>query len=807
MENTIFVEQRAIMSENAILDGPLYSNIHAKKMAMPDEEWNIADMVTKPLRIASIKWAAQEKGSVILSVTIPQSAFKATGNAIEMQAIPHKSFTFQRSGWTIKIQINGTRFHLGRLWFFIEPFPKNRKRNRNFNLQQVLQYPGVMIDASSNAIHELDVPFVAPQLFSDTFADPDDMGIATLHCMVINKLDYSEGAATTLNVTVWEAAKNPAFHVPTYIHAYEALPQGVVETIQDFIRPIGQPIADIAKWIVGLAKPLLGDPNRDKPVIPAPPVTVHNRMVGPLSHGRGLDPSERLCLDPSVNTAHPPEFTGTTGDEMSLKLLTTIASILTQFRWSNDSEVGTSVFTATVSPMVCEYTETILDRKNSSEPKAHVQGTINKREYKPTMLAYSSVPFCFWNGGIKYTFQFVATQFHSGRLMAAFFPRHHAAAPTIEEAFSQPNIIMDLQERNEFEFVVPYNAAYPALQTGSLKKINAGRSEDFDLGILVVFVLNHLVRPDNIPTAIDVNVLVQGADDFQLMVPRAPLSSYDGGETAINIHWTTPGYYADPQSNYAKDENMREVKTRERDSNILQKGNEQTSLDNSWMTSENFMDLKDVLRRYQYIGTVSTELEKDVAKSYALPANLHNVARFNYSETFNMEVDCPDMKHYATVTTQTELIKMSLLTWYSQVYAFHRGSLRYKIIPRTTSADRLTFYVVHEPEVHTLPGWENLADEDFAEMTGYATKYMNDTVNGCMEIEVPYYTHYGTLINDSPYQKMQDQGTIYIFVVATEDCEIDFDLFVSIGDDFKFSYVIGTPIVSRVFSEAGSFCA
>lgn len=798
------------MSEDAILSGRLYSNQHAKATNMQDLEWTVSNMVQKPLRVAMISWdVKQETNAELLSATIPQSAIQSRQQSLVMQTMPHRSFTFQRSGWKIKFQLNGTRFHQGRLAAYFVPISKRRYNKRFIHINELFGYPHVIMDASSNAVHEIDLPFVAPQVYSDTFGNPDDMGIGTLFVVVLNRLACADAAANELTLTIWESAINPSFQVPCFTHTYRAEPQGLVELIQKVLRPIGQPIVDVAQWIVALSKPLLGDPNRDKPTVPLPPTTVHNRMIGPLSHGRGLDVSERLCLDPSVNSGHPPEFTGTTDDEMNVALLAAIPCIFRQIEWDAGQPVGTLLTRFVVNPLICQWKDELVDEKENRFDR-YVHGFIDttQRTYHTTMIGYNSVPFLFWRGGLKFTFQFVSTTFHSGRAMVAWFPRRTEEEPTLEQAFSQPNTILDLQERNEFDFAVPYNSAYPALLTGKFHDGSRQPLDDMDLGEIRVYVLNRLVRPNNIPTTISVNLIISALEDYQVMVVReTPLEFLN--ETGGHVfNWTLfDPCPVVPQGNLAKSEGMRETDTREETSNILQKGKQVTTFDNSWLTNESFMDLKDVMRRYSYIGTTQYKIKGTEVAAYVFPTNLHMAAKFWEHFEITKEVECSAIACYKLdAQVDNRMTRLPLVGWFARIFTFHRGSLRYKIVPRTVTFLPLTIYVVHRPDIQEDAAWHVLSDADFTMTTGFATAMMNTSVNGCVEIEVPYYSQFGALINQSNDQIYQDQGSVFVIVLGPDGAEVALDFFVAIGDDFKMSYVMGPPEVKTSRNKVRVLC-
>lgn len=66
-----------------------------------------------------------------------------------------------------------------------------------------------------------------------------------------------------------------------------------------------------------------------------------------------------------------------------------------------------------------------------------------------TPIAFASLPFRYWTGSLEYRIQFVATQYHRGRVRVTYFPSANAILPAVDYTNLAHNHIIDLSETRE----------------------------------------------------------------------------------------------------------------------------------------------------------------------------------------------------------------------------------------------------------------------------------------------------------------------------------------------------------------------
>ena len=100
------------------------------------------------------------------------------------------------------------------------------------------------------------------------------------------------------------------------------------------------------------------------------------------------------------------------------------------------------------------------------------------------------------------------TGFHTGTLAVTWTPGTKAVAPTYADTSYMYRQIIDIQEGNEFVFVLPYLVAQDFLCVRE------------PLGILTIHCVNPLLAPATVSSTIDVVLEARGAADLVYSAPR-----------------------------------------------------------------------------------------------------------------------------------------------------------------------------------------------------------------------------------------------------------------------------------------------
>jgi hypothetical protein len=230
-----------------------------------------------------------------------------------------------------------------------------------------------------------------------------------------------------------------------------------------------------------------------KPLIVNAPTRMSRNALSYIASADGGSNAQPISLS---STNEVMVYTGvgaTKVDEMSIDFIKSQFAYYTSTSWSSGSSSGTRLLQLDCTPF------------------AYYNATANYFTFAPvSMLARS---FRYWRGGLIFRFKIVKTEFHSGRLVVAFFPydRRTDGIPTITLTNTDYLMreIVDIRTTSEFEVCVPY-VSPDLYQFGA---------DAYVPGYLNIFILDALVAPSSVSNSITIITEVAGAPDLEFAVP------------------------------------------------------------------------------------------------------------------------------------------------------------------------------------------------------------------------------------------------------------------------------------------------
>lgn len=781
VQNTTFTDQRETVVDDGYITSQTEPNL--QQVSMPEEQWHVRNIMAKPIPFYSGEWSTtQERGKIIKQWKIPgDTLFGPHYNQVA-------TFTFFRGHPTIRFQINGTKFHSGRLIAaFIPAYEFTSYDDKIYSINNLTSLPHVILDASIANSGVLNLPFVHMNTYFNSISSRGWQSLGSLLLVVFNKLGAATSSSQSIGVTAWISYDNCELHQPCYAHTVNipnssTTPQAEAG-IEGLMKSAIPMITDLAAPGLGTALNAVGNvaggaANMDKPTDPIEIQRwVPNAVTG-LSTGEGLDRSTRLCLTPGSYTLGDADLISTTKDDMNLLEIAKIPTRLYVVDWKDTEATGSRIAHFPTCPNV------ISTSTNNDKVKPPV--TV----YEPTLLAYISRYFKFWRGGLRYKIQIVASQMHTGRLMISYGA---GLCLSKEGAFAKASYlntyVIDLQEKHEVEFVVPYLAERPWLRCDRMREVanNDFITSNFEqTGYLGIYVLNKLSRPDNVAATVDINIFVSAADDFELAFP-SDLAGFQGiGDVIV------PPTEEVPQAEALTTQEAVSTRTDE-GSVTLVKGSGTVSTAGPKTMSENAMDLKTLLRRYTkvYVNRLSNVGDGANMISFVNTPTLSNVNK------------CFNDKNGIQFRTA--------LSHFSTLYTFWRGSLRYKLVFGKVSPEEyqdLIITVVHVPGIFVKGNFtptsinrNNEAIYDAFESMG--TIVMQTHVQASLEFEIPFYTPYTQLrtLTENLHNSRSATGLVFINFrspATTHKTVPYFTLYQAAGDDFSLNYLRAAPKIQFV---------
>jgi len=775
--NTNFLEERTQITEQAKHDVSmtLPASVEA---SMPEDHWMARMQLKKPVLIEQVEWNTTHARDFMLS------KFNFPGVLAGIESVVKRTlsmYAFYKLTPVFRVQVNGTMFHQGQLILSFDPFNQACDSVSATTYAPYLSrcdiyyasgLPNVKIMASEVDPAELRVPFVHPRSYLTTNTTDGFDNLGRIRLQVLNPLSAAEGASSSLPVSIWMYALDASVHVPMNYHDVSlpalATPsiglEGIVDNVAGGAKNTGRMIGNFltgnfgkmlrnGQGLVDNLGELFGFDYPTRVLAPEKTISPVENMAISVGASR----SQRLCLDPVSGYEPDPEIFGTTSNDLDLMRIAKTPMLLAQLKWKTTDAVKTQLATFPVTPML------------APQNIAYSEQTQNFVASNVSYLAYASTLFNFWRGGITFDVEFVATHFHSGRIVAGFVPNNDTSSGTYDNVInSLPNITMDLQQTSKLSFTVPFVSATPLKYVTYDSKM---KDDETIIGNLYFYVMNKLSAAANVSAEIEVNIYIRAAEDFQLYVPSNPGLAYKVlGYTAIEDAVPTVSGI-EIQSNRTQDAAQTPVASLTLGSGFAPK---------ELRFGESYA-LVDLIRRFNFLQRLIIKVDTG-ENPFDFPADPFSSYR----------PVSPTLLPKGNSLTSDNAMYETMLGNLSRIFSVWSGSIRYKDVSNADRQYNVCYGVVHYPDyllgLHTFK----------PSAPGFAFVTTNLAQDSSLEFEVPYYSPYQCLLTKYPpeFQNESLRVTMNGTLASYAYCErprtstsVPIYRFHAGGDDFKFAYL------------------
>lgn len=752
--NTTFIEQRALNVESAQMRNVMTMSNEVEK-EMPDVDWMAKQQLMKPVILKQYAWSSSDSvGSVIGQFEFPS----ILSSVDSLMSRTLSMYAYFRMSPVFRIQLNATQFHAGQLIVSFDPFsqcldsiPSGFSVLPYHSNGYATGLPNVKIMASESEPVELCIPFIHPRNYLTTNVSGLYENLGQLRISVLNQLRVVSGATPQLTVTVWLYARDASVHIPMYYHSLQ-LPELVATSLTS---SIGNMLTSVTKQSftggLGLVSKLL---SLD---YPSEPINVIKTVspVEPLSHCKGVSRARRMAVDPDSGHIDDVAFEPMKED-MDLLKIAQRPMLLDYFTWTTSQTVGTKLTQLRVEPYgTCK--------------------TASSSVRQPTFLCYVSQAFTYWRGSIIYDIEFVATKFHSGKILVSFTPNDDATHTFAQVSTSNPSVIVDLQQTSSVSFTVPYISPTP-LKFVDHKIASAEPATDAILGYLDLYVQNTLAAASNVTNNVDINIYVRAGPDFELFVPCAVTPERTRHEASVEESFDVIDLIPTSDTGVKLQTNRMDPIAIDA---TMAMGSSQIKPRPRFGETYSLMDL---IKRYNRVDRTQCEPDEKVKRLYVTPMAINP---FITTDTFPYD---------------------SYLSYFAQMYAVWSGSMRYKFVGEASANSTQTFTAVHVPANFSEGLDSVIKDVNQQQLPIYGiglahdlTHFSQDTA---LELEVPFYSPFNfhlTLqgsdnddidISELPYYS----GSVYYGVSGfTETDKTNVCVYVAAGDDFRLGYLRPPP--------------
>ena len=531
-----------------------------------DRIHTITDFLSRPIVIQTGLWASTQATETQLYTTnFPEALIS---NAMYQEKL--RGFVGLRATLVVKVQVNSQPFQQGRLMLQYFPYAQympNRVTLVNSTLQGRSGCPRTDLDLSVGTEIEMRIPYVSPHVYYNLITGQGSFG--SIYLVVYSQLRDQISGTGSVEYTVWAHLEDVDVQYPTGANIFtgsapnfatqaaklasgQMTQQDVYDMYADgsyskkpakifaqvgselstmknsgvLSRGIGQlseSLSTFSKipvlgnmftrpaWISSAAANIFQILGFSKPTLQGLPCESKLRGQAHMSNFNGSDASHKLALSASNELETKAGLAGTSADEMDLSHVLSIPNYWDRFTWATTNLTGAVLWDNFVTPMkIKPYSSTITDR------------------FRCTHMGYVANSHGYWRGSIVYTFKFVKTQFHSGRLRISFIPFYYnttisTGTPDVSKV---QKIIVDLRNSTEASFTVPYVSSRPWMYCirpeASWLGTNNTLMYNAVSGIVRVEVLNQLVAANNVFQSIDCIVEANGGPDLTFAAPSAP---------------------------------------------------------------------------------------------------------------------------------------------------------------------------------------------------------------------------------------------------------------------------------------------
>nr|QJI52074.1 MAG: capsid polyprotein [Dicistroviridae sp.]QJI52215.1 MAG: hypothetical protein [Dicistroviridae sp.] len=818
----------------------------------------IKDFLSRPIIIHTDTWSSTTASDTqLFTANFPEVLI---ANTMYRQKL--RGFVGLRATLVVKVQVNSQPFQQGRLMLQYFPYAQympNRVALVNSTLQGRSGCPRTDLDLSVGTEIEMRIPYVSPHVYYNLVTGQGSFG--AIYLVVYSQLRDQLSGEGAVEYTVWAHLEDVDVQYPTGANIFTGSAPNLISesqkiadgtfTQQDMTKmwhaktylrkpdkifaqmgseleqlknrgTISGGIGQISEGLSTLSRiPVLGNIFTRPAWISAASANIF-KMLGfskPTQQGLacesklrtqvrmanfdGSDTSHRMALSAANEIETKPGLAGTSLDEMDFGRLLSIPNYWDRFTWSTDNATNSILWDNFVTPFkVKPYSDTINDR------------------FRCTHMGYVANTFGYWRGGIVYTFKFVKTQFHSGRLRISFIPFYFndTISTGVPDVSRTQKVIVDLRTSTEVSFTVPYISSRPWMFCIRPEAAWLGENNEMMYnavtGIVRVEVLNKLVAANNVFQSIDTLVEVNGAPDLSFAAPTCPSYYPYGGEfTALSTR-EAKKQHDDEYDNNIVAQMMGEDQQIPR--NEAQHGRYPMSIDTHTIDSnwspeamcigEKIMSVRQLIKRF---GTFASNFFATSTVANALMITPFSVA--------------------SPPTSPGASVNIAMLDYYYFIYAFWRGSVRLKHAATFTNTDEIPIQKFSGYWIVNM--WNSIQDtmnlfvssllvgspaQNFAQSNnvsagGQSKQLIDTSIEGAVEYEVPYYnvSHISPATTYAATQKPADipgmlKGHVPPIIVSAQmqaspqSTAFDVISYRAAGDDYSLMYLVGVPPLANI---------
>nr|QUS52852.1 polyprotein [Hypera postica associated iflavirus 1] len=496
-----------------------------EKLCSPQNVQEYTQLMSRWQQFKQVYWSPDNiSGTELLDIPL----FKEFVTSLKdsPNCLMFKQYAFFRSDIEVKIVVNTNKFHCGTLqasFYYGADLDEHYKDRKNIYCASQMSH--CLIDAASATDGMLVIPYRHYKPLMGTFNRSDDQDVLNmghLRLYVLNQLKVPKGDTNKIDVNIFMRFVNPSFH------GMKPNTKGLLTAEAQMMSTSS--LKAVVNTTANLVNQIFPDEQRDNPsdIIPPKPMvpwSAHSWCVGDVLP----EPINPLRLQASGSTPHPP---GTLPEEPEMRIdyINSVFGLCSISDWSKDNAKGTILKIMPFSPVWQwdDYPSVVVDNGEQRYCKV-----------LPPVSVMSEL-FAYWRGSLEYRIDFVATQFHTGRLIIAYVPRLSSDPNiSIAELTSCDHIIVDLREERQVNYINSYLSDKPWWPR---RKTARNTTETSPPGYIYIAVLNQLTATAAVSPSIQFNIYMRAGRDFELHVPVNPQIGLSYNTKMVNTEIASISY-------------------------------------------------------------------------------------------------------------------------------------------------------------------------------------------------------------------------------------------------------------------------
>jgi hypothetical protein len=715
------------------------------------KEDDLSTFMGRPIRIFTKTWEVNESPDYV-NVINPWDLFLSDTKVVNKI----ETFKLLQGTLNLKILVNGSPFHYGRMFIGCRPtaYDNNTQNNGPVTSLNTLNYynentpgtksvnalatlysqrPHVYVDPSTNQPQHIEWPFFVTGNYIDLTDQKTINRMGRLEIWELTKLKHANGATDPVEISIFAWMTNVSFagltaqapataqsglekrpkkskgkkKAPKFDgsessgageYKKDGLisgPASTIKAVADYFTEIPYigPFAKATSIASGAVSSIAKLFGFSRPPILSDTVFVRPQNIGNMANTHGADPIQKLSLDPKQELTIDPGTVGLTpDDQMSFGYLLKRESFIDNFAWNTLTTQNTGLLYSIIV-----------------HPKVYPRGSASPIVRYPSAVGFVAEPFAYWSGSLRYRFQIVASQFHRGRLLFVYEPSPGTAG-TVADTNDRFAHIVDISEERDVTFEINWTqeSAYRSLglgddseyhtvegPTGAMVAADFAESAN---GRLNVFVVNQLAAPTDAAN-VEVNVFISGGDSLEYKLPNTVANrtfardDVDVGPPAL----AQSLFVAQSKQESSGATITQQENAPEHDTMYVLNGNPTSMMSeqSDVYFGEAIVSVRSLLKRYCFHRALATP-ENETGAIYN---NLWKMKNFpnGPGPSYGSSLASP-LTEIGVGGTNYNICAMTYLRWFNSAYIGYRGGIRWKVTFFNEDMDIMSVRVVrHDP--------------------------------------------------------------------------------------------------------------